>query len=465
MRFSVKCKFTIAVLSFVVLGLVVSMRNPAGAEGPDPEESFDSPRLAALAKQMRADDAAGNRKAIDKFLKELEGKAPLIEPIAGVPHWSWVTFLWRGDDQTHRMSVLGGPPTADYGARLKRLQNSDLWYRTDRVPSDARFVYRFIANVPDKIPEDPVGEAKFFKEHPLRDDPLNPRKAGGMPGSIAELPEAPAQPWLQRLPGAPALLSSLLDKALPTREIKEFKLKSDILKQERTYAVFTPPQYDPKGAPCGLLVMFDGNGLRQTKGNSFPVPVILDNLIIEKKIPPLVTVFVYQTAKRNQELSCSETFADFVAKEMIPRVREDYRVSAEPARTVVSGLSLGGLMSSYCAFRHPEVFGNVLSLSGSYQWFRGAFDGKAPPNAEPGWLTHEFVTSPRLPVAFFLTAGRFENFHPYSLLGENRRFRDVLLAKGYSVVYSEFSGGHDPVCWRGPFVDGLIALTNAKREK
>ena len=227
--------------------------------------------------------------------------------------------------------MLGGPPSADF-ARMTRVRNSDLWYRTDRVPSDARFVYRFIANVPEKYPDDPVSEAKFRKEHPLRDDPLNPHKAGGMPGSIAELPEAPAQPWLQRLPGAPALLSNFVDKALPTREIKEFKLKSDILKQDRTYAVYTPPQYDPKGEPFGLLVMFDGNGLRQTRNNSFPVPVILDNLIADKKIPPLVTVFVYQTAERNKELACSETFADFVAKEMIPQVRKDYRVSAEPAR-------------------------------------------------------------------------------------------------------------------------------------
>ncbi len=61
-----------------------------------------------------------------------------------------------------------------------------------------------------------------------------------------------------------------------------------------------------------------------------------------------------------------------------------------------------------------------------------------------------------------LAAGRFENFFPRSLLGENRRLRDVLEAKGYEVKFCEFSGGHDPVGWRGPFVEGMMALTSAR---
>ena len=80
---------------------------------------------------------------------------------------------------------------------------------------------------------------------------------------------------------------------------------------------------------------------------------------------------------------------------------------------------------------------------------------------EPGWLTRQFVSADRVPVRFYLAAGRFENwFFPYSMLVENRRFRDVLRARGHSADYEEFSGGHDPVCWRGPFVKGLIALAH-----
>jgi enterochelin esterase family protein len=203
--------------------------------------------------------------------------------------------------------------------------------------------------------------------------------------------------------------------------------------------------------------MFDGNACCQDE-YSLPVSIILDNLIAQKKIASLVTVFVFHSTERNNELACSEMFADFVARELIPQVRKDYRVTAEPEHTIISGFSLGGLMSAFSAYRHPEVFGNVLSLSGSYPWCPGMFEGKMTFESEPGWLTRQFVASQRLPLNFYLAAGRFENFYPFSLLAENRRLRDVLLAKGYDVQYSEFSGGHDPVCWRGPFVDGLICL-------
>jgi enterochelin esterase family protein len=90
------------------------------------------------------------------------------------------------------------------------------------------------------------------------------------------------------------------------------------------------------------------------------------------------------------------------------------------------------------------------------------FERTMAADAEPGWLTRQLATSTKAPVRFYIAAGRFENFFPYSLLGENRRLRDVLRAKSYSVDYREFSGGHHPVCWRGPFVEGLIALAGSK---
>ena len=208
--------------------------------------------------------------------------------------------------------------------------------------------------------------------------------------------------------------------------------------------------------------MFDGGPSRDS--DDMPIPLILDNLIADKTIPPLVAAFIYQTAQRDREVGCSEPFAGFVATELVPWLRRTYHVSAEPGRTVIAGMSGGGLMAAYCGLGHGDVFGNVLSLSGGFGWWPGSLEERM--DEEPGWLTRRFVAAPRVPVRFFLAAGSFENwFFPYSLLGENRRLRDVLLAKGYRVDYREFSGGHHPVSWRGPFVNGLVTLTRQQEHR
>jgi enterochelin esterase family protein len=414
---------------------------PSETETKDPEEKLQSPRLVAVAKELKG----GDKTAAKRFWEDMQDKAPLIEPIKGDSAHLWVTFLWRGTDKTRRVFLEGGPPSREDRRLLSRLPGSDVWFSTERIRSDARFCYSFRVNAPVKLPAVSLFDTTMDDFPPLP-DPLNPRDF--QIRSLVELPAAPPQPWLERLPG------------VSQGKLTTHKIKSEILKHDREFTIYSPPGYDPKGAACGLLVLFDGPTYQSN--DLIPGPVILDNLIAKKKIPPLLTVLL-RNPDRLKDLSCSEPLADFLAKELVPWMRKNHHVSPKPERTIVGGLSLGGLMASYCAFRHPEIFGKVLSQSGSYQWYPGAFGSTPPADAEPGWLTRQFVAAPRSAVHFYLEAGRFEDNFPDSLLAENRRFRDVLQAKGYSVDYSEFSGGHDYLNWRGSFADGLIALIGTAR--
>jgi enterochelin esterase-like enzyme len=388
-----------------------------------------------------------NDNALAEFWEEINGKMPLVEPAANDPTRSWVTFIWRGDASARTVSMQGGPATGDFAAKLSRLGKTDLWYRTDLVPNDARFTYFFQVNRPLRFPSH---SEKLPPIAPPRADPLNPRK---LPGdrSLAELPKAPPEPWLTRVAGAPrgklsehTIRSKCLKGAWPDVEL------------QRRFAVYTPPNYDPKGPSQRLLLMFDGNGYA---GSDLPVPLILDRLIGEKKIPATVAVFIFQSVERSREVGCSEPFADFVATELVPWVWKNYTISQDPAQVIAGGMSGGGLQAAFCAYRHSKVIGNVLSLSGGFGFWPSSLEERM--DEEPGWLTREFVKAPKLPLRFYLAAGSFENwFFPYSMLTENRRIRDVLQAKGYPVAYREFSGGHDPIGWRGPFVEGLIAFSS-----
>jgi enterochelin esterase family protein len=190
--------------------------------------------------------------------------------------------------------------------------------------------------------------------------------------------------------------------------------------------------------------------------------VTLDNLLAAGKIPPLVVVGIHNLSSqtRQRDLDCSNEFAGFLAKELVPWARKAYRVYDDSTHTIVGGTSLGGKMAAYCGLKHSDVFGKILSQSGSF--LTAARQESPTPLWEgeaPGLLVTEFLQSPRLPLEFYMDVGRYESTLPFSHLLETRRLRDVLKAKGYPVTYSEFVGGHNEVCWRGSFADAIMGLT------
>ena len=80
------------------------------------------------------------------------------------------------------------------------------------------------------------------------------------------------------------------------------------------------------------------------------------------------------------------------------------------------------------------------------------------------WLTHQFETSPVLPIHFCIQAGLLEAGTPSpnngpSLPSAAQHLRDVLKARGYPVVdYRDVPGPHEPLSWRGTLSDGLVWL-------
>jgi enterochelin esterase family protein len=383
---------------------------------------LQSPTLRALQQQL----AQGA--STETFWKDRQQQgAPMVEAVEGKPGLSLVTFLWRGARNNVRVF---GAPSGNHD-ELQRLGDSDVWFRSYLLPASARLSYQM-------APDVPTSDDRRMILASTQRDPLNPNHFADGSGdpflsrSRLELPAAPAQPWVAERPGI----------ARGTLERKE--LSSKLLGNERDVYLYRPAQWQAGAKGQGLLVLFDAHAYTR----QVPTPTILDNLIAEGLIPPTAALIIANPSdlSRQQELPPNPQFARFMAEELMPWARQQ-GLAASAARTVVAGSSYGGLASAYMGLKHPELFGNVLSMSGSYWW---GHEGE-----EPGWLTREYVKSPKQPLRFYLQSGLFEG---PKILDTNRHLRDVLLAKGYAVEQVEYPAGHDYLQWRGSLPCGLISL-------
>jgi len=373
---------------------------------------------------------------------------PLIEGTKDASGNVLLTFVWRGDSATRNVVLVNAAvASSDFSlSQLTHIAGTDIWYRTYVVPADVRFSYELSVN-DDMTPFDQVTDWGK-RTSTFHSDPMNPRIfrstiMGGRPLSYAEGPEAPGQPWIK--PGTGAAKGRLDQMPFVSRQ----------LGNTRDVWVYTPPDFETlKGTPGGLplLLVFDGGEYV----SSIPTPTILDNLIAARRISPMLAVLVGNPqGRRDEELNANEAFADFIATELISWIKNRYPISASPAANVVAGSSSGGLAATFLAYKHPDIFGNVLSQSGAYYFAPASED-------EPELLPRAFATSSRRALRFYVEVGTLESnresFKGVNMVSSNRHFRDVLLARGYPVTYREFRGGHSDLNWRGGFAEGLLAL-------
>lgn len=422
-----------------------------------PKPVVESPRILAL----KAAVERGDRESINLFWKEVEKTgAPLIEPIPGDSENMAVTFLWQGRPDTRNVMVLWLPyaGVAPDEYLMARLGKTDVWYKTLKVDRRMRLAYTLAPNAPRLRPLS-LGidqEAITMAAAAARPDPLNPRHWRVDPqsvdapeyrgSSILEMPDAPPQPWIVRRPGVPA------------GRVEKRRFRSAMLKNEREVAVYLPAQYSPRAKRYPLLVVFD----EEAYLTLLPTPTILDNLISDKQIPPMVALLIGNApGARDRELFCDPEFFRALVTELLPWAHRLYNFTSDPRLTVVAGSSAGGLAAACAGLWHPEAFGNVLAQSGAFHWTPPPGSNLADSSSEPNWVARQFISSPKEPLRFYLDAGSAEfnaTGSAESILFCTRTLRDVLRAKGYEVHFQEFVGGHEYLSWRGTVADGLMAL-------
>jgi iron(III)-enterobactin esterase len=209
--------------------------------------------------------------------------------------------------------------------------------------------------------------------------------------------------------------------------------------------------YLPSETKCRRIGIFlDGESyLDQMDAGSLIVELQRENLI-----PPMACLFVssVDAESRHHDYTCSDPYADYIAKDVLPWVQRRAGIAA-PGDHFIGGLSLSGLQAAYISLSYPHIFSRTLSQSGSFWW-------------ENEWLTHHLNEFPPSEGKYWLSVGTKEKgagacHAPTDLLQEIdqdvaiRHFSTALKRREAKVHDHVYEGGHDPRHWSEELPDAL----------
>ena len=142
---------------------------------------------------------------------------------------------------------------------------------------------------------------------------------------------------------------------------------SETLGCQRRMHVWTPVGYEKSAEALPVLYLIHGGGDNDA---SWPgvgaAGWILDNLLAEGKIVPMIVVMPNGTIETPDMMGEVPLFGEDMVRSIIPFVEANYRVVADQAHRAMAGLSMGGMETIETAFLHPELFSHVWVLSSSF---------------------------------------------------------------------------------------------------
>jgi len=396
-----------------------------------------SPRINLLKSELK--NNISNDKIVENFWSELKKSGtPIVEEISEARDTVLVTFLYKGTEDTKNVVVLSDLSRFNCKtSQMEQILGTNIWYKTYEIRNDVRFLYNFSVN-------DLLDDDMDKRLSNLTYDLLNPAKFI-FPKYDEDPEDIERVASLVKLPYTDKFYWTVLNSASTKGTVEVHRFHSELLNNERRIWMYTPHGYSKDVPPYGAVVVTDGFEYI----NMLSAPVVLDNLISEGKIPPMVGIFIDTGKDRRVELTCNKNFSDFVAKEVMSWALKNYNITNEPNKNVIAGLSLGGLTASFIGLTHSEVFGNVLSQSGSYWW--------SPKDEDTfNWMSRQYEAVEKLSLKFYLNTGVLET--PDRIIETNENFRDTLKSKGYSVHYETFKSAHNYIYWGETLANGLISL-------
>jgi len=244
---------------------------------------------------------------------------------------------------------------------------------------------------------------------------------------------------------------------------EDLVISSAFLAHTVTISCFLPRgvQYPEE---MSLLLINDGQNMEE-----LALVAILDELISNNEIEPLVCVAIHTGAQRKAEYGtarCADymgrgakaaSYTRFIFEELLPFIHTKYAVASFKSKSF-AGFSLGGLSALDIVWNYPNEFLKAGVFSGSLWWrIRGLEDGYVE---ETDRIMHMQVKEggyyPWL--NFFFETGTLDetmdrnNNGVIDSIDDTVSLIDILVAKGYDrqkdIQYLELKDGrHDIATW------------------
>jgi enterochelin esterase-like enzyme len=141
----------------------------------------------------------------------------------------------------------------------------------------------------------------------------------------------------------------------------------------RIFYVYTPPGYEASRGKYPVLYLLHGNGQIEASWTwTGRANVIMDNLLAEGKIKPMIVVMPYGHVLREIKAAAlvpsGAPDAQRIENELLtsikPEVENKYRVLTDRDHRAIAGLSMGAAQSVSIGLHHLDSFAYIAAFSG-----------------------------------------------------------------------------------------------------
>ena len=229
------------------------------------------------------------------------------------------------------------------------------------------------------------------------------------------------------------------EKDVPHGKLEMVSYDSKSVGTTRKMQVYTPPGYSAE-KKYPVLYLLHGIGGDETEWQRFAKPnVLLDNLLAEGKVMPMIVVMPNGRAQKNDRargnvFASAPAFAAFeqdLLKDVIPTIESRYSVQADREHRALAGLSMGGGQSLNFGLAHLDTFA----------WI-GAFS--SAPNTKPASeLVPDPASAKKQLKLLWLACGKKDN-----LIRISQGVHAYLKDKDIPHVWHVDGNAHDPTEWR-----------------